>query len=137
MKEQPVLCITAQGIIENNTGYGFISYDEITDFYFLDNSKLYIYDIERETCEELLSDTSGISLNSSGIKVLNENGNMVCCVFNNVYIFTPLNYENDRIAVNVAYFEEISCVPFDENVHDQLFFLNKESHVENHEHPCS
>ena len=85
----------------------------VHDFYFLDNSKLYIYDIERETCEELLSDTSGISLNSSGIKVLNENGNMVCCDFNNVYIFTPLNYENDRIAVNVAYFGEISCVPFD------------------------
>ncbi len=37
LKEQPVLCITAQGIIENYTGYGFISYSEITDFYFLDN----------------------------------------------------------------------------------------------------
>lgn len=37
LKKKVGLCMTSQGIIENYTGYGFISYSEITNFYFLDN----------------------------------------------------------------------------------------------------
>ena len=35
-EEKPILSMTSQGIIENYNNFGFISFSEITDFYFLD-----------------------------------------------------------------------------------------------------